>query len=81
MQTRVQRWGNSLALRIPKPIADRVGIRQESKVEVSVTDHQIVITLAKETLTLEALVSQITPQNMHGDGETDWGPPAGEEVW
>ena len=43
MKTRVQRWGNSLALRIPKLMADEVGLKDNSPVELSLHDQKLVI--------------------------------------
>ena len=79
MLARVQKWGNSLALRIPKSVAVEAGIGLESEVELSVRDHQILITPARGEYALADLVNRITPENMHG--ETEWGPPSGEENW
>ena len=44
MKTRVQKWGNSLALRIPKSFASEVGLEKETSVEVSLSDGKLVIT-------------------------------------
>jgi antitoxin MazE len=79
MLAKVQRWGNSLALRIPKALAVEAGISQESEVDLTVRDHQIIITPSRGEYTLAELCNQITPENMHG--ETDWGKPRGEETW
>jgi len=79
MLARVQKWGNSLALRIPKQLAVEAGINLESEVDLTVRDHQIIITPAQGEYTLAELCSRITPENKHG--ETDWGAPEGEESW
>jgi antitoxin MazE len=80
MKTRVQKWGNSLALRIPKSFADEVGIRKESSVEVSLTDGKLVITpVTKPKLTLEQLLAKVTEDNLHH--EIDTGPATGNEAW
>jgi antitoxin MazE len=80
MKTRVQKWGNSLALRIPKSFADEVGIRKESSVEVSLTDGKLVITpITKPKLTLEQLLAKVTEDNLHH--EIDTGPATGNEAW
>ena len=42
MKTRVQKWGNSLALRIPKSFADEAGLRRETSVEVSLSDGKLI---------------------------------------
>ncbi len=80
MKARVQKWGNSLALRIPKPFADEANLRENSAVEVSVRGGKLVIVAVPEPeVSLEALVEQITEANRHG--ETEWGGRVGKEVW
>lgn len=80
MKTRVQKWGNSLALRIPKSFADEVGLQKETAVEVSLADGKIVVTrLTKPVLTLEQLLSRVTEDNRHS--EIDTGPAMGNETW
>lgn len=70
-----QKWGNSLGIRIPKEAADRIGIEQGSEIELSVLGHENIITLKPKKIrkkyTLEELISQITPENRHG--EIDFG--------
>ncbi|MFC1957266.1 AbrB/MazE/SpoVT family DNA-binding domain-containing protein [Chloroflexota bacterium] len=44
MKTRVQKWGNSLALRIPKPFATEVGLQRETTVEISLANGKLIIT-------------------------------------
>ena len=75
----IQKWGNSLALRIPKPLADQLGVVEGTEVEVTATEREIVIRPAKRKYSLKELVDKITPQNVHA--ETDWGLPAGKEIW
>ncbi len=54
MKTRVQKWGNSLALRIPKSFANEVGLQRETSVEVSLADGKLVITpVSQPTPTLK----------------------------
>ena len=80
METRVQRWGNSLALRIPKLLADEAGLTDNSPVQLTLRDKQLVVVpLAKATLSLTALLAQVTDQNLHH--EVDTGPAIGGEVW
>ena len=79
-KSRVQKWGNSLALRIPKPYAEAAGLTANSPVELRVEDGQIVIRpLAKPDLTLDDLLAGITEANRHG--EIDSGAPVGGEAW
>jgi antitoxin MazE len=78
MKTQIQKWGNSLAIRIPKPFASQLQLEAETPVELEVDDGRLVVRAANAP-TLEELVAQITPENVHG--ETDWGGPVGKEVW
>lgn len=80
MQTRVQRWGNSLALRIPKALADEAGLKDDSPVHLTLRDKQLVIeALVQEPLSLDILLAQITAENLHR--EVDTGPAVGGEIW
>ncbi len=82
MKTRIRKWGNSLALRIPKSFAEDAGLQSDSEVELSLIDGQLVIVPArksKKKYRLEDLLEGITDENLHG--ETDFGAPVGDEVW
>jgi antitoxin MazE len=80
MKARIVKWGNSLALRIPKPFADEVRLAEDSAVDVSVRNGKLVVVpVVDPELTLEELVSRITPENRHGETET--GTAIGNEVW
>lgn len=80
MQTQVKKWGNSLALRIPKSLAEQLDMKTDTEVEIVVEDGQLVIKpLPEPELTLEALLSQITAENLHEEVET--GTAVGSEVW
>ena len=80
MRARVQKWGNSLALRIPKPFATEIGLQRNSPVEVSLVDGRLVIVPVVElAFTLEGLLAQVSEDNLHGEIET--GPAVGKEAW
>jgi antitoxin MazE len=80
VKTKVQKWGNSLALRIPKAFATEVGLSNETAVEISVKDRKIVVVpLARSAWTLEQLLKGVTKKNIHA--ETDTGPAQGNEAW
>ncbi len=80
MKTRVQKWGNSLALRIPKPFATEIGLRRNSPVEMSLVEGRLVIVpVVEPALTLKHLLAQVNEDNLHGEIET--GPAVGREVW
>ena len=78
--TQLSKWGNSLAVRIPKSMAESTLMREGDPVSLSVAqDGAIVIRPSRRKYGLDELVSGITARNRHE--ETDWGPPAGKEVW
>jgi antitoxin MazE len=80
MKVRVQKWGNSLALRIPKSFAAETRIAQDAVVELSLVDGKLVITPVDGPYwTLEQLLQGVTPENLHSEVET--GPAVGAEAW
>lgn len=79
MRTRISKWGNSLAVRLPKPFVDELGLAHGAEVEIVLRDGRIVLTAAGREYGLEELVDGITSENL--PAETDWGRPQGREVW
>ena len=80
MKTRIQKWGNSLALRIPKSFANEVGLDKEAPVDVSLADGKLIITpVTQPKPTLKQLLAKITKDNLHH--EVDTGPAVGNETW
>lgn len=80
MKTSVQKWGNSLALRIPKPLADEVGIAEGSPVELSLRKDTLIIRPGIEAEPdLEELLAAVTEENLHREVEA--GPAMGDEAW
>jgi antitoxin MazE len=80
METRVQKWGNSLAIRIPKALAEEAGLRDNSPVQLSLGDKQLIIApVHKPALSLDVLLEQVTESNLHGEVLT--GAPVGGETW
>jgi antitoxin MazE len=79
MQTQVGKWGNSLAVRIPGAYARDLELKEGMELDVAVVEGAILLRPRRSAYTLEELVSQITPENLHG--ETDWGHPVGREAW
>jgi antitoxin MazE len=80
METNVQKWGNSLGVRIPRALADQAQIREGSVVEIEEAEGVITIrAVAPKEHTLNELVSGITEENRHG--EIDTGESTGNEVW
>ena len=78
MRVKVQAWGNSLGLRIPKAYASELGVRAGSEMEVNVEAGALRAELAPPAQ-LEALLAQINDENRHGGIE--WGEPSGGETW
>jgi antitoxin MazE len=80
MKTRVQKWGNSLALRIPKAFAEEAGLSANAAVELSLVGGGLVVRpVVPRAPTLEELLRGVTTDNL--PGEWDTGPATGKEVW
>jgi antitoxin MazE len=80
MKTRVQRWGNSLAVRIPKSFAEEVGLRDDSPVDLRLSQGKLVLEPASPPVpTLEELLKGVRKTNLHS--EVDTGPAQGREAW
>ncbi len=79
MQARIQKWGNSLAIRIPKPFALEVGLEQNSLVAVSIKEGKLLLEPIKPSYSLEELLAGVTQDNLHAEVET--GLPIGNEAW
>lgn len=80
MRTRIQKWGNSLAIRIPKPFAEEVGVRQGAEVELAVSRGRLVVApLRQRRYHLRDLLAAVTASNLHE--EVDFGGRGGREVW
>ena len=77
MQTRVQQWGNSIALRIPKSFAQEAKIGANSSVELTVSDGKLVITPLRSYPSLAELLAGVTDENRHD--AIDFGLPQGAE--
>ena len=80
MRVRVQKWGNSLALRIPKSFAAETALDPGAEVDLTIEDGRLVVTpLESPTYSLDELLTRVTPSNLHV--ETDTGPGIGAEIW
>jgi antitoxin MazE len=79
MQAQVLKWGNSLAIRIPKPIADDAHLQLGDPLEIAVAaDGAVQMHRVGEIPTLAQLVAQITPENRYP--EIPLGPEIGREA-
>jgi len=86
MQMTIKKWGNSLATRIPKAVADSAGLHLDQQVDIEVVNGKIVITPIekKNEYKLDELLSQCKPSSMKIDKEDkEWldDGPVGREVW
>ncbi len=79
MQVRIRKWGNSLALRIPKSLAEDSGVHTGSVVELRLVRGKLVATPVRGDYELEELLSEVSKANLHG--EIDSGKAVGREVW
>ena len=80
MQTQIKKWGNSLALRIPKSFALDANLRQDELVDLSIDKEKIVITpIGEKEYSLGELLEHVNESNLHG--EFDTGVPVGKEIW
>ncbi len=76
----VQKWGNSLGLRLPRPLAAQLGLHAGSAVELAIEDGRLTVTpRARPRMTLEELLEGIPPASRIA--EVDWGAPVGREEW
>lgn len=79
MNATIQKWGNSLAVRIPQAVARQMGVVDGDAVSMEVSADRLVLRPAKPSYRLADLVRRIRPGNR--PGETEWGQPVGKEVW
>jgi antitoxin MazE len=73
----IVKWGNSLAVRIPKPVAEEAGVREGDPIVIEAAAGQISLRRKQRIPTLKELVAQITPENRHE--ETPTGVERGKE--
>ena len=80
MATKVQKWGNSLGLRIPKSCAEEAEMTDGSVVEISVQNGDLLIhSVQRRKFDLDALLKQVNKGNIHEEIETD--DAVGNEIW
>lgn len=80
MHAKIQKWGNSLGLRIPKPFAEEVGLSERAEVELRLVEGALVVRpLRSKTFTLDELLAGVTRRNRHHEVAT--GEAVGREAW
>jgi len=76
----IQKWGNSLGLRLPQPLAAQLGLHAGSAVELAVEDGRLTVTpRTRPRMSLEELLGGIPEATQ--SAEVDWGAPVGREEW
>ncbi len=80
MQTKIQKWGNSLGLRIPRSFAAEAQVEEGATVNLSVENGQLLVRpLRLRKYSLKALLRKVRRQNLHGEIST--GRAVGREAW
>jgi len=79
MKARVNKWGNSLAVRIPGSYVKELELSEGTELEMSRVKDGLLLRRQKPVYSLAELLDKIKPENLHG--ETDWGPALGREAW
>lgn len=79
MKATVQKWGNSLAIRIPKNITKDTKVEEGSSINIMVENGNIILSPSKKAYSLKELLKNITNENIHSEVST--GDQVGGEVW
>ena len=80
MRLQIQKWGNSLAFRIPKAFAREISLCQGSAVDIGISENCIIVKpLSKNKISLKSLLDNVNKSNLHK--EEDFGERQGLEVW
>jgi antitoxin MazE len=85
MTTTIQKWGNSLGIRIPKQMAENANLSDGDAISIRESNGKITIEATKKKkltytrIDLDKMLAKITKKNRHP--EFDWGPPQGKEIW
>lgn len=79
MESTIQKWGNSLAVRIPGNYAKEINLRQGTPVDLIKEHGKLIIVPKKPALKLKDLLAGITSENMHAEEFAEG--PVGKELW
>jgi antitoxin MazE len=80
MKAKIQKWGNSLGIRIPRSLAEETSVESDSLVDISSRNGKIIISpCRKKSISLRQLLSKVTRENLHDEVMT--GDPVGKEAW
>lgn len=71
MVTKIQRWGNSLGLRLPQSFAKETNVREGSLVDIAVEKGQLVVrAVPAKSYSLRDLLKDVRPETIHGEVST-----------
>ena len=79
MRTNIAKWGNSLAVRLPRQVAEAANLQEGAEVELRVEDGKLTIVAKRPKYQLSELLADYKPK--HRYGEQDWGSKKGREEW
>jgi len=80
MVTKIEKWGDELAIRIPAAVSQKIGVVDGSVVHIVVEGGWLIVSARPfPHCRLEDLLAGIRPENLHG--QTDTGPALGKEAW
>ncbi len=79
LRTRIAKWGNSLALRLPRKLAEDIRLVEGATVDLRVEGDALVVVLARRKYRLSDLLAETKPEARQA--ETEWGAPRGKEAW
>ena len=76
MSVTLRKWGNSVGVRLPKPMLEQLGLKEGNEVDIAVEGNRLV--LKRKRVTLAELLAQCKPENR--PDPIDWGPDVGREI-
>ena len=79
MAVTLQRWGNSLGIRLPRPLLDQLGLGEGAQLDVRLDGDKLIVARASPRPRMSDLLEGVTPEDR--PEEVDWGPPVGKEDW
>jgi antitoxin MazE len=79
MKTTVKKWGNSLAIRIPKNISKETMVTEGSNIDITVEKGKIILSPSQKEYSLKELLKNISNKNIHSEIST--GNHVGGEIW
>jgi antitoxin MazE len=79
MKTTIQKWGNSLAIRIPKNISKDTRVSEGSNIDIIVENGKIILSPSSREYSLKELLKNVTSENIHSEIST--GDYVGGEIW